>query len=140
MFLIPSGAQSQFNNYSQRDRMIEVSRPLDRYFYKCNCTIKERHYLDTGSPDENGTYDGFIGMIQRDEADATFMAIRSDFLAFEPGKPTPPVQSSDIAIFSAKQYVEKLEERDLMSFLSLCVPIDNLLFHCPNGSCILSIK
>ena len=104
---------------------LNVIHPLDYWLYKCNCTFDRVPYTGTNIPDENGNYNGFMGMIQRNEADLTFLFVRPDALPFEPGKPTPPIEVADLAIFSFKPYGEKKETRNLLSFLDLglCVYI-----------------
>ena len=76
-------------------------------------------YTGSSVPDENGTYNGFLGKVQRNEVDISIYSMRTDEYAFEPGKPTSPVQASDLAIFSIKPYGEKVEARNLLSFLDL---------------------
>ena len=98
---------------------LNIVHPLEYWLYKCNCTLDRIPYSGTNIPDENGNYSGYMGMIQRNEFDLTALLVRPDALPFEPGKPTPPLEVADLAIFSIKPYGEKVEARNLLSFLDL---------------------
>lgn len=67
-----------------------------------NCSMVYVKYSTPGKPNENGSYDGLIGIVQRDEVDLAWFLIRPDSLPFEPVKFTPPATSADIVIISRK--------------------------------------
>ena len=126
--LILVATRTEIEQHEQLHKFINMVHPIDYLFKKYNCTLVERDYVTTGSPDENGTYDGFIGIVQRNEVDGAFMLLRYDSLAFEPAKLTPPVGPADIAIYSYKKYGETREDRDLTSFLDLGLCVYVYLF------------
>lgn len=67
-----------------------------------NCSVVLIKYHDSGTPDENGTYNGAIGLIQQNKQDLSFVAVRPDSLPFEPGKISPVLSPADATIISRK--------------------------------------
>lgn len=108
-------------------RFKDTLNSVEFWLNKANCTFKPTPYDVTGTASANGTYDGFLGIIQRHEADLAYLAVRPDSLPFEPGKPTPPIQSADITIMSRKPNVTRVH-RDLTSFLALDICVYAYVF------------
>lgn len=94
-----------------------------QWLEKANCTIILSELKEPGHPDSNGSYDGFIGAIQRDEIDSGYVVVRADILPYEPGKLTVPITSADVAVISTTVGTEESIERDVMSFLDLELPV-----------------
>ena len=94
-----------------------------------NCTAVKIDYTFYTIPEKNGTYDGYIGFIHRDEVDIGNFLIRPDSLPYEPGKPTPVVISGDISIITSKKPAETLQY-DLTKFLDLGTIMYVYLFVC----------
>ena len=108
--------------------LMNFGSPIMKWLNKSNCTLEKRPFGGSNTPDENGTYNGYMGMIQRNEYDVSMQCVRVDSLAFEPGKPTAPIVAADMAIFSFKPYAEKVENRNLLSFLDLGLCVYMYLF------------
>lgn len=88
---------------------------LKDWIRKVNCTPEViNEYSNIGSPDENGTYDGIIGMIQRNEANSFIFFIRPDALPYEPTKIGPVLFPAD-AVISSKKKLKVQQTRDVLS-------------------------
>lgn len=87
-------------------------------FHRLNCSFAKIDYTSTGLPDVNGTYDGLVGNIQRNEQDIAFVFVRPDSLPFEPGKITPPFGPADAVIISHRN-ASKETVYELTHFLAL---------------------
>ena len=84
-----------------------------------NCTtLVERRGFYSKIPGPNETYDGYVEVIQSNEADFGTFFIRPDLLPGEPGKISPPIVGGDIIIISAK-YPPEMLQYDLTKFLDL---------------------
>lgn len=116
-------------NYVLVDTFLPLANSLDYWLKKGNCSLKSVDYLVTGSPNATGSYDGYLGMVQRNEYDFVYLAVRPDSLPFEPGKLTPPIISADVTILSRKNETERSEKREVTSFLNLdiCVYVYTLV-------------
>lgn len=76
-------------------------------FDKLNCSWQVIEYQANGLPDENGTYDGAIGMIQKNKQDIGLIFVRPDSLPYEPGKLTPTLVPADEVILSHRNGSKK---------------------------------
>lgn len=118
--LLGSGVIGNINGgESINSFFVTISKWLERY----NCTLKTIKYIEQGDHDENGTYNGFIGYVQRNEVDWAAIGIRPDGLPFEPGKPTPPIYAADVAIISRRNGSSSVARRKVTSFLNLDLAI-----------------
>ena len=81
-----------------------------------NCSIEYVHYDEPGLPDENGTYNGAIGLIQQDRQDLAMVFVRPDALPFEPGKLTPVFSPADVTIISHRNR-SRMATHELIHFL-----------------------
>lgn len=88
------------------------------HFHRLNCTQKVIEYEATGLPDENGTYNGLIGQIQRNLQDIAFVLVRPDSLPFEPGKIGAVVGPADVTVVSHRNE-SKRTVYELTHFLDL---------------------
>lgn len=86
---------------------------------KINCSADLRSGIHHGTPDANGTYNGWIGSLQKHEDDIAFTFVRPDTVKFEPVKFTPPMMPADISILSRKTKQSFDERRQITSFLTL---------------------
>src|SRR5437879_2601396 len=59
--------------------MMDEIEPFMRRFRLMNCSFPVLPYSGSGLLDSNGSYDGAIGYIQRNEVDVIFGIFRSDF-------------------------------------------------------------
>lgn len=87
------------------------------WLQRVNCTFVFDTYEDTGLPDDNGTYNGCIGRVQRGESDIFAMFIRPDALPYEPGLLGPVMIEADEAIFSRRNYSRQIN-REIASFVA----------------------
>lgn len=83
---------------------------------KINCSLEFVPFDDLGVPDDNGTYNGGIGIIQRQEADVHGFLVRPDSLPFEPGIIGPVILEGDATIVSRKN-LSKPIAREIVSFV-----------------------
>jgi hypothetical protein len=90
---------------------------LPSEFNRLNCSIKSSEYIDSGNPSANGTYNGVIGYIQRQEVDLVFLLVRPDGLPFEPGLIGPMIHEADAIIITATKNSEKVS-REILQFLN----------------------
>ena len=90
---------------------------------KANCSFETYQDQAIGKPDANGSYNGNIGRVQRNELDFALVNIRTDAIPHDPGKPTAPLYSADIGIFSLKNGTEEKVTRDITSFLAMELPV-----------------
>ena len=104
---------------TQNGPQLELAYAAKYWLDLCNCTVELKTFDFNGKPDENGTYDGWIGMIQRDEYDFGFAIVRPDSLPFEPVKIGPPTITADETIVTRRAYKAKTEHRQITSFLHL---------------------
>lgn len=100
-----------------------------RSFSRANCSLDMVEFQENGLPDENGSYDGVIGMIQRHEQDFLFKTVRPDSLPFEPGKITPPFAPADVTIISHRNESRNVT-KELTDFLKVDCKIYIYSFTC----------
>ena len=81
-----------------------------------NCSIEHVLYVEPGLPDENGTYNGAIGLIQQNRQDLAMVFVRPDALPFEPGKLTPVFSPADVTIISHRNR-SRMATHELIHFL-----------------------
>ena len=89
------------------------------WYKKLNCTLLHVYTSISVYSDADGSYSGWVGMIQRNEADFAFGLFRPDNLPFEPVKFTPPLASGEISIISRKTAKPSLIRRQITYFLHL---------------------
>lgn len=97
--------------------MLEAFNSLNRFFIRYNCSIIYRDFSVIGEPFENGSYTGFIGMIQRHEADTTLFFIRPDSLVGQPAIIGPVAFPSD-AVIVTQQNNATIWNRRVTSFVN----------------------
>lgn len=85
-----------------------------------NCTLIRESFTLYTIPEKNGTYDGYIGLVHRDEIDIGSFVIRPDTVPYEPGKVTPVIFPADIKIITCKGRGDTVMY-DLTKFLDLGV-------------------
>ena len=95
-----------------------ILKTMDYVIRDLNCTVIVDKGIHTKLPGPNETYDGYVGTIEKNEADACMYGIRPDSLPGEPGKVTPPLISGDIIIITSAHPPEILTY-DLTKFLDL---------------------
>lgn len=83
-----------------------------------NYTFVESSNSDTGYADENGTYDGMVGQIQRNEVDIGWLMMKIDSLPYEPVKFTAPILAGDVTIISRKNSSQPIQH-ELTKFLDI---------------------
>lgn len=94
------------------------------WIQKANCSVVSFEYKSTGLPDTNGTYDGFVGAIQRNEANSAIAVIRPDSLPFEPGIIGSTLFAADAVILSKK----KLKVQQTRDVMSVFVDVGRLMY------------
>lgn len=107
------------NDIYKREPNTGFVRPFTRWMRKANCTAVASVYNQIGTPDKNGTYDGWIGSIQRNEFDIAIGNIRPDSMPLEPVKFSPPLFPSDATIISRRTSRPSTEKHQITSFLKL---------------------
>lgn len=90
---------------------------------KANCSFAFSSLKTVGEPNSTGSYNGYIGIVQRHEVDGAFIVVRVDTLPYEPVKFTPPMYAADVAILSVTKGKEVNIERGVISFLDLELPV-----------------
>lgn len=75
---------------------------------KVNCSFSYIENIDFGSPNENGSYNGLIGMVQHGQQDVAMILVRPDSLPYEPGKVTPTFFPADVTIVSRRNESKKI--------------------------------
>jgi hypothetical protein len=96
-------------------KMLFITESIHRF----NCTTvdsPDKEIYDVGHPSSNGSYDGVLGVIQRQEADVAPILVRPDGLPFEPGFIGPVAMEADVVIISRKKYGEQVT-REILAFL-----------------------
>lgn len=86
-------------------------------FHKINCSLEPVLY-EPSEANENGSYNGLIGMIQEHRQDLGFFMIRPDSLPFEPGKLTSPVFPADVTLITRRNK-SRVDMREITNFLNL---------------------
>lgn len=81
-----------------------------------NCTFKNVAFTETGQVNATGHYNGFIGILQRDEADFAPLYVRPDSLPFEPVKLTPAIMAADVIILTHRNE-SKWVDREIIHFV-----------------------
>ena len=113
---------------SWEEIQVESSSKLSVLFLeplkKLNCTIFTNQEYDFGHPLENGSYTGLIGIVQRQETDLLFTAVRPDTLPHEPALVGPMLLEADAAIVSGKSK----KNRVTREILELVNDIDPLVY------------
>ena len=87
-----------------------------------NCSWLLTPYTETGYPLPNGTYNGAIGILQRNEADLGSLIGRPDGLPFEPVLIGPMIKEADVVIVTNRRYGEKIT-REILQFVDDFNPI-----------------
>ena len=107
--------------------MMDYENPVNKIFAtnfmwwhkKLNCTVLISYNSLSSHSDSDGVYSGWVGMIQRDEADLAVALFRPDTLPFEPVKFTPPITSGGISIISRRTLKPSMIRRQITYFLHL---------------------
>lgn len=115
-FLFQEGVLGKVENIPQVAMIIER---FNFWFAKANCSIKLVEYIVHGSPDENGTYDGYIGQMQRHVGDIAYLLARPDSLPYEPMKIGPFFIPGDLSILTHKNESESVLTHEITSFLNI---------------------
>lgn len=124
------------NKYAPRSMRL-LKQSMDS-FHKFNCSMDMVESREENTPDENGTYSGVIGMIQRHEQDIGWLNIRPDSLPFEPGKIAPPLVPADVTIISHRNK-SHIDRHEITSFLDqdACVYAYSVIVLAFMASCLL---
>ena len=104
-------------------------KSMNYWFSLANCSVEAVKFTGNSRPNENGSYDGYIGLIQRNEVDAAILNLRPDALPYEPGKVTPPFEVADLTIVSKKKGLTFEERHEITSFLNLDVVVYVYVFN-----------
>ena len=99
-----------------RNTRLSVVQNIATIMKRFNCSITYGLYDNTGEPDLNGTYDGFIGRMQRQEAEIFGITARMDSLPYEPVLFGPVAYEADSSIISRRNYSKQLH-REIVSFV-----------------------
>ena len=67
-----------------RDMIVKEAKPLFRVYAAMNCSIAYQEWTSVGKEDSNGSYDGAIGYIQRNENDITGLLFPTDMFRMQP--------------------------------------------------------
>lgn len=92
---------------------------LGRLLSSANCSTNFYTETAIGTPNATGSYDGLIGLIQRDVVDFALVVVRADALPYDPGKLTAPFYSADVAVISSIRGRDVEIHNDIISFLNL---------------------
>ena len=92
------------------------------HFKRINCTIEHGIMTEPGLPDSNGTYNGIIGRIQRNEIHFGHVLARPDSLPFEPARISPVLLPGDSIIVSHKNESHNVTT-DLTEFIVNADPL-----------------
>ena len=104
--------------------MLDIFKSYNNFFIRYNCSIIYRYFSVTGEPLENGSYTGFVGIIQRHEADTTLFFLRPDSLVGQPVIIGPVVFPSD-AVIVTQQNNATIQDRRVTSFVN---QFDNFVY------------
>ncbi|KAI1290359.1 hypothetical protein HDE_09210 [Halotydeus destructor] len=120
------GVGNSINLVTKVDHGQERDSKGQRFFEFCtngldhlNCSIVYMDNVLTGTPDENGTFDGTIGYMQRNEIDYGIPVIRIDTLDHEIVRIGPVLSPADLIIISVPKSASKIQ-------LDLCDVFDNV--------------
>lgn len=113
---VPEGFEEQSRNIP-RDAFISLKDTVCK-FDKLNRSFVIVLYETPGSPDQNGSYNGYIGKIQQHEQDIAYVLVRPDSLPLEPGKLSSPLLPADVTIIS-HQNKSSQQRHQLTHFLKL---------------------
>ena len=107
------------------DNIFAVKQYMSIYlthFKRINCTIEYGISTEPGFPDSNGTYNGIIGRIQRNEIHFGHVLARPDSLPFEPARISPVLLPGDSIIVSHKNESHNVTT-DLTEFIVNADPL-----------------
>ena len=85
-----------------RDMIVKEAKPLLRVYASMNCSMVFQEWTSVGKEDSNGSFDGVIGYLQRNENDITIGLFPTDMFRKQPGLMVTTGQTGSAVIVSKK--------------------------------------